>query len=636
MNNNLRYTAGLVIGLLCAVCTVAQDYSVSLIPDSLKENANMVKRFEETRVVIRGIGKAVVYNKYAYTILNEEGDRYAEYTSSYSKLRSLSDISGRLFDASGKVLRSVKKKDITDYPYDDESTLASDYRYKSHNFNYRQYPYTVEYEDEITLNGIYTFPAWQPVRSGNIAIQQERFVIETDPGYQLRYKQCNYVGTPLVGNTGKVKSYVWEVKNLAPLQYESFQPGWEEVTTRVMIAPGDFEYSGYQGNMSSWQDIGKFGLLLNQGRDILPEPVKKAVHDLADSEPDKKEKIRKLYEYLQQNTRYISIQLGIGGLQPFDATYVATKKYGDCKALSNYMTSLLKEAGIRSHYVWVNAGKGKKGLQEDFPNDYFNHIIVCVPDAKDSMWLECTSQTSPAGYMGSFTGNRQALLITEEGGKLAWTPRYQVNENEQLRRVDAVIDAEGNLSAEVSTVFTGIQQEETHGLIHSASKEQREKYLNSALNLPTYKVDKIEYAEQKKVIPVVNENLHITSAAYATVSGKRLFITPNLFNRLGYKLSTDKPRHFDIEFTSAYRDVDTIIIKIPEGYTPEALPKNVAVSNKFGKYEISFTLTGNLIRVLRVNEMMAGRYPPADYEELAKFYADMYKADRNRMVFVKN
>lgn len=616
----------------------AQDYNVSSIPDSLKQNANAVKRFEETKVVIKGPGKAVVYNKYAVTILNENGDMYAMYQNSYDKLHSLSDISGTLYDASGKKLKSVRKKDIADASLEDDVNLVTDNRYKRHSFFYRQYPYTVEYEDEVTMDGIFFLPRWRPVDDDEFSVQHSRFVIETDPAYVLRYKQFNYPGAPVISNEGKVKTYTWEVNNIVAFQSEPLQPDWKEITCCVQVAPVDFEVGGYTGNMSTWQNLGKFVATLNEGRDVLPDAIKKDVHALTDNVTDQREKVRLLYEYLQKNTRYISIQLGIGSWQPFEAAYVAQKKYGDCKALSNYMKSLLKEAGIASNYVLIRAGDGERGLWEDFPAPYFTHAILCVPNNKDSIWLECTSSTVNAGYMGSFTGDRQALLIADDGGHVVWTPRYTAADNGQHRKIDAHIDAEGNLAADVRTIFTGIQQETAHNLIHRINKEQREKYLNNALGLPTYKVDKIDYAENRGTagLPLVTENLHVESAAYASVSGKRLFITPNLFNKMRSKLSTDKPRKFEIEYSYSYIDVDSIDIHIPEGYTPESLPKNVAIETRFGKYAISFAYTGNRIQVIRSCERTAGRYPASDYTALAKFYADMYKADRSSMVFVKN
>ncbi|RXK82877.1 DUF3857 domain-containing protein [Filimonas effusa] len=634
MVSRILYTGLLLIFLVVVQNAYAQDYNVSLIPDSIKENAHIVKRFEEKRVVIKGTDKAIVYSKYAYTILDEEGYYYAHYIHEYSKFKGLSDITGKLFDASGHLLRSVKKKDIRDFAYDDDGTLATDARYKSHDFNYHQYPFTVEYEDEVAYNGIYVLPQWQPVREGNIGVQLSRLVIEADTSYQLRYKQSNYPGNPII-TTAKNRTYVWEVKNLMPLIPEPYQLPWEEVTPVVYLAPSVFEYSGYAGNMSNWQELGKFYLKLNQGRDVLPDQVKKEVHALADGITDNKEKIRVLYQYMQRNTRYISIQLGIGGLQPFDASYVAAKKYGDCKALSNYMTSLLKEAGIRSHYVLVNSGKGQQGLIEDFPNDYFDHIIVCVPNGKDSVWLECTNQNIPAGFMGSFTGNRQVLLITEDGGKVAWTPRYSVAENEQRRKVNALVDEEGNLLADITTVFTGIQQEEAFGLIHNATKEQRDRHLNSAFSLPTYKVENVQYSEKMQSLPEVTEILHISSTGYASVSGKRLFVSPNMLSRSGSRLSTEKPRKFDIRFSYGFRDIDTVSIKIPAGYKPEAVPKNVTLSNKFGSYAIAYKVEGNNITVFRKYEIVPDRYPASDFNMLSEFFAAIYKADRNRIVFVK-
>lgn len=623
--------------LFCCFYTLqAQDYSMLFLPDSLTKKADAVKRYEELHIIIKSIGKAVIKHKYAVTILNEQGDEYAEYGNYYDKLQDLSDISGTLFDAFGKKLKTVKKRDIADVSVDDGMSLMLDDRLKRHSFFWRQYPYTVEYEDEQELSGTFHLPSWQPVEDENYGVQQSRFIVETPADYLLHYKQFNYPGEPVIVKSASGNTYTWEIKNMTPVTYEIFHPVYSEIVPSVYIAPSQFSVGGYTGNMDSWLNLGKFIIELNNGRDVLPDKTKQEVHQLTDGITDTKEKIAALYKYLQNNTRYIGIQLGIGSWQPFDANYVATKRYGDCKALSNYMVSLLKEAGIKANYVLIKAGdQVSKGLWEDFPAPYFNHAVTCVPNGKDSIWLECTSQTEAAGFMGSSTGDRKALLIAEDGGHVVNTPTYTSNDNLQLRKINATIDEAGNLISDVNTHFTGIQQELQHSLIHDANKEFRTKYLNSVINLPTYNVDKYDYKEQPGIIPAVDEYLHITSPGYATVSGKRLFVQPNLFNKSPTKLSKDSVRKYPIEFLHAYKDADTINITIPAGYTPEAIPSNTSISNKFGTYSISFKVTGDQIEVLRVQIRDKARYPASDYADLVKFYDDIYKADRSRIVFIK-
>ncbi|RZL00846.1 MAG: hypothetical protein EOO89_30340, partial [Pedobacter sp.] len=386
------------------------------------------------------------------------------------------------------------------------------------------------------------------------------FIVEAANDYKIRYKQILVTDKPLITFGSKTSTYQWEVNNIAAIKEEVFQPEWDEVTPNVVIAPTKFEFGGFNGDMTTWSGIGQYASNLYTGRDVLPDNVKAEVHKLTDNLSTRSEKVQTLYDYLQKNTRYISIQLGIGGYQPFPAKDVAAKKYGDCKALSNFMVSMLQEVGIKAYSAWVKAGEGRRGLYDDFPADYFNHVIACVPDGKDTTWLECTSQTESAGYMGSFTGNRKALLLSNEGGQVVNTPFYTLKDNLQLRKINGVVTDDGTLLVDVSTRFTGQQQESQHGLMHGASPEQRERYLNNAINLATYKVEKSEYKEQKGKIPAINEYLKITAPHYASVSGKRLFIVPNIFNRDGAKLSTDEPRKFDIRFDFPYRDVDTIHI----------------------------------------------------------------------------
>jgi hypothetical protein len=626
----------LVIALtLLSGTLAAQSYNVLLIPDSLKKNADMVVRADETILEIKSPGRAVQRTKHAYTILNETGAKYAGYVGEYDKFTDLNSVDARLYDAMGKELKHVKKKDMQDMSGNDDESLMVDSRYKVHNFYYRSYPYTVEFEEESDLDGLFFLPSWTPLDAPSIACVTSKYVVIAPKDYVVRYRPSNCKVEPVITEERDKKIYTWQIDNLPAIVTERYGPVFSEITPRVYFAPSQFEVEGYKGDMSTWEGFGKFIFELTKGRDQLPDDVKARVHALTDGVSDPRKKAELLYEYMQKNTRYISVQLGIGGWQPFDAKYVATKKYGDCKALSNYMVALLKEAGVPARYVVITGGTHARPLLADFPSMQGNHVVACVPLGKDTMWLECTSQTVPAGYQGEFTGDRKAILIDENGGHIVNTTRYTVDDNLQYRTVNAAIDAEGNLDAQVNTRFSGTQMETPHQLMFEVSKDWREKYLNEALNLPTYQVEKSNYEEVKGSTPLVKEDLHVLSAGYASVTGKRFFVTPNLFNRTGTRFSPDSVRKYDIVFPDSFRDIDSIVIKIPAGYSPESMPANTTLDSRFGKYKTSCKVEGDKISYYRFMERTAGHFPPADYQELVKFQEQIYKNDRTRIVFVK-
>jgi hypothetical protein len=493
----------------------------------------------------------------------------------------------------------------------------------------------VEYDEEEEFNGILHFDNWDPLPSSGVSTQLSKYVIIAPKNYQVRYKAVNCSIQPVITEAGDKRIYTWEARNLTPRSLETGGPRWRELAPHVLIAPSDFEAQGFKGNMSSWKDFGKFINQLRDGRDILPEDIKRKVHELTDNLKDPKDKVYALYDFLQKNTRYVSIQLGIGGWQPFPADFVANKRYGDCKALSNYMVALLKEVGIIGKYVVIWAGSDAPEMIEDFPCFQGNHVITCVPLTKDTIWLECTSSTSSPGYMGSSTGGRKAILIDEEGGHVVKTPTYSSSDNLQRRVVNAEINADGNLEAEVNTLYSGIRQEIPHILMNEVSADEREKYLNALFNLPTYKVDKCKYSEQRAALPSIIEYLHVISPNYASVSGKRLFIAPDLFDKNYTRLSADSNRHYDFINKEAFKDIDSVTIKIPQGYRPESVPQDMNIDSKFGKYTSSIKVLPDKILYYRSNEKCEGHFHASDYEGLVKFHEQIYKADRSNVVLIK-
>ena len=624
----------LIICFFSSLFSYSQSYSVNLIPDSLKTNSHAVKRMEEIYVTIESNKKVIVKRKYAITVFNKQGATYAAYYNSYSSLKKLIKIDGSLYDASGKKIADVKRKDIEDAPYSDGFSLMQDNRIKSHQFFQSQFPYTVEYEEEEENLESYFLPFWMPVEGFNMAVQNSKFIVETKPEYQLRIKQINHAQSAEVTNTGN-KIYTFQLSNYPSKTSESYQSAVKDILPMVYIGPNEFFIGGYEGRMDSWKNLGKFQTSLNEGRDVLPEKIKTEIHQITDHLKNEKEKIKAAYSYLQKNTRYISIQLGIGGWQPFDAMYVAEKKYGDCKALSNYMVSLLKEIGIKAYYVLVTAGKGRKGLSEDFPAPYFNHVICCVPGKNDTTWLECTSQTEAAGYVGSLTGNRKALLIGDDGGYVVNTPTYHSKDNQQLRSVNCSLDSSGNLLAVVKTIFTGIQQEIPRDLMLSSTQEEKEDYLNRTLSIPTYKIERFQYKENTSSIPEIEEELTINAPGYANLSGKRIFLVPNLFNRSSIRLADNPQRKNPIYFNTAYLDIDTVSINIPTGYIIEAAPKNTTLNSPFGIYSLQFEYTDKSIKMIRYRKSEINVFEATEYQKLVEFMNLIYKADQSRIVLVK-
>jgi len=637
MSLSRKQTIGVLACFFLANYASAQNYAVSNIPEALKKNAHSVTRNEWMHVIVKDANKAVIQRKIAVTILDEEGASDGVFVEGYSNLQALNDIEGTLYDAQGNKIKSVKKKDINDRAAEGEEELISDSRYKMHSFYWSQYPYTVEYSYECELKSLFLLPDWNPC-SYNNSVEHAKLEIESPSNYTVRIKKINLPATlPVMQDNGKNKTFAYNLENVKAASYEPLSNrGLLDAFPKIVIAPSYFTMGKYSGNMNDWKQLGAFLFSLYKEKEHLPDNIKQDVHRLTDNIKDTRAKTEALYQYLQSNTRYISVQLGIGGWEPFDASYVSSKKYGDCKALSNYMYSLLKEAGINSNPVLINAGEHTTDyLVDDFANNYFNHVILCVPQSKDTIWLECTSQTNPFGYMSAFTANRKALLLSTDGGYIVHTPNYSATNNLQKRTTIATIDNEGNLKASLNTFYQGEQQDYISGLLNGASKDLLKKYLNASLGLETYEVTTSNYKENPSSLPSVEEQLEVTAPNFASVVGKRIIFSPNTFNKSGSKFDTTEERHAEIVLTYPFYDYDSTVYSIPEGYDVETMPKTVSAESPFGKYNIQYNYKDGKIICIRSQQREAGKYPASQYPVLVSYFEKIYKADREKVVLRK-
>lgn len=619
--------------------TFAQEkpaiYINAPIPDSLTKGADAICRLDEHEVEIISSGKITVRERHIYTILNDNAERLATYRTDYDKFTNINDVDGTLYNAQGKEIKHFRKSDMSDFEADG-TALASDSRQKVKGFIFNSYPYSVVFEEKDELSGTIYIPDWQPPRTDKMSLQISRYILTAPVSYKVRLKMINTDVKPIINQNKDKITYTWEIRNLPVVPDEPFAVSSEFYDPSMLVGPTYFEIEDYSGNLTSWDDYGKFYYSLYKGRDSLPADLKHQVHVLTDNLTDTYKKVAVLYDYLQKNTHYVLVTFGIGGLQPYEASYVARNKYGDCKALSNFMVALLKEAGIKSYPVAIWGGEEEREFVKDFPSHQSNHIICAVPIEKDTVWLECTSQFLPAGYLSWFTANRFGLLISENGGVLVHTPAYLLKDNTTIRKISAILDQDGNLQLKSETNYKALSHDFYQSIYHELSRDQQLEYLKKELNLPTYTINSLDYREDhSERLPVIHESLDISVTNYAHVTGKRIFINPDILQQSSVKLPEEKDRKLDFQFKKEFSEKDSVVINIPDGYVVESQPKDISIQNKYGRYQTHILILGDKIMYFRLLDHYSGQFPASAYEEIRGYYNSIYDADHSQIVFVK-
>lgn len=628
-----------LIGIILLIClngfSKELKYPFAEIPTHLLNNAQVVVRESSEHLSIKNNRDAVLKVKKVYTVINENGDNDVNLMLTYDKFRRIRDISGTIYDAAGKKLDKIRSENISDYSAISGYSVFDDNRVKYYNPQEYPYPYTVEYNYEIKLEEFFSYPGWNPINNYYMAVQNSEYSAYVADGMTFKYQEFNLPSTCKKTKVEGGTTYLWQAQNLEVIKPEAYSPNAISFFPHLLAAPEKFEMEGYEGNLNSWSEFANWISQLNEGRDELPEESVNQLKELTKEAKSDKEKIAILYKHLQQNCRYVSIQVGIGGWQPMAASDVEKWAYGDCKALTNYMQAMLKAVNIKSFYSLVKAGSSANPIAEDFVSAQFNHAILCVPMGNDTTWLECTSQDTPAGFIGKFTDNRTVLLIKPHGGELIQTKAYTKNDNKKITLANIQLVPNGESKASIKTTYNGVYFNNLIALINEDEKDKEKKMYNK-FNLPGYSINSFSHKVKYTEIPVVEELVEMNLKNAATVFGNRLIFCPNLLSNNFSNIDQKEERKTDIDLRREYLDIDSLTFEIPLGYKLSSPFKKQEFETDFGSYFCEFIQNSNKLTYVRKVEYKNGLFPKERYTEFASFIADIIKADNSKVALIKN
>ncbi|WP_223607475.1 DUF3857 domain-containing protein [Chryseobacterium sp. OSA05B] len=625
----------LVLGALSiASIYFAQTYPASAIPENLKKNADVVIRKDFTTAQINKIDEIKYQFNTVTTVLNKDGDSKALIYIPYQKGDNISDVKVTVYDEAGKKVKSFSKSDFGDFANNSQGVFYSDNRILALSYTSAYYPYTIDFSYQITNDNTIFIPDFVPFSSPNIALEEAQFKIINKSGIELRTKtypsKYNYTSV-LTTDNGIEKTYAY--KNVPAIDDAQMLPQPVKILPKVSFALAKFNLEGKQGTLNNWTDFGTWYYTNLVEPVSASTPAIKAEVAALKLEGSTEEKVKKLYQYMQAKTRYIFVGLGIGGWLPMLPDEVHKKGYGDCKGLTNYMKTLLNEAGIPSNYCVINSGASQVSFDSDFPAMGGNHAILMVPTEKGNIWLENTSQQIAFNHLGYSTTDRNVLAVTKKGIELINTPTYTAEQNREKQILKITLSEDSTIKGEGQFAYTGSQYDSNLSYAYLSPKERIESMKSRFDVLNFEKVEMKDFVNDKDNA-VVKFNMDFKANNYSKSMGQSLiFRAVPIFSNSHYK--ADENRELPFEIGQSFEDEYEIDFVLPKNYKIDEVPQNVTINSEFGTYKLTLVKNGESVKVNRFIKINKGIFPKEKYNDYVSFRKKAMNTDNSKILITK-
>lgn len=598
----------LILGFLFFYITsFTQDYDAELIS-------------QKTTIEIKK-GKLTKNLSYEIKINNRAGEKYTKIAIPFSKLIKSSRIEAYIKDSNGRTVKRLKNSDIVEKSSISDFSLYEDDFIKEFTLKHNMYPYTIVYSYQIQQNEFLNIDYWMPIINEKIPTLKAKLEVSIPKDYRIAYKS-QFVDKPIIDTTENEIIFRWNSCYTNIINKQEYSPPISNFLPNVEIVPIEFHYE-IEGSFNDWKTFGNWQYELLKGLNELPDKEKNKIRALIKNIEDDKEKIEILYHYLQDETRYINVTIETGGLKPYPASYVAQNKFGDCKALTNYFKSVLDYIQIPSYYTKVYAGNPILEIDKNFPSQQSNHIILYIPLKQEDIWLDCTSDGA-FNYLGTFTQNRDAFIISKDNSWFVKTPKLKPIETLEIRKIETSPNS-NSTNVKFLNTYKGDSYEDILHLERNYNDSEKSRIIRN---------DIVEEGNQLMDYKILNSYRDSTmiKLSYDAINHNiyKHYGNDLLLSNIAFKLPDfEKPhqRKLPVQLDYPIYKIDTIIYEIPNGYNLNQDSVTFSVNTKYGEYNLNVLRSSNSIITIKNLLINAGYYPIEEYEDFYDFYYQIVESE---------
>ena len=620
-----------LINLLKTAVTllIVLSIAVSSAYSNESEDHGAVYEFLKTYIKVDG-------NKFKTTrhaklhILSPRGDDHADFYAHEGRWTKLKKVSITVSSANGGILYERKKKDITKTCGVSGSSLYSDICNYYSELKAPSYPFTIEYTYETESKTLFELRG-APIQK-IVPVDLAQIHLEIDTDIPLRWKVTQLDINPTIQQKGSKVIYDWSAENLSGIDDIEYLPTGYNEPARLVLQADKFKLEDYIYDSNDWNSVGQFYNDLAEEKYFSiesPPPTLDAT--------EQQDSLKSIYEEVISSTRYVAIQIGIGGWQPYSAELTQSRGFGDCKDLSTLLISRLRQAGIKAHPVLVNTRRSQI-TDPAFPSLSFNHVIAVAIIGTDTIWLDPTCSQCPLNEIPYTDEDIDVLLITDQGSQLVHIPKQKPANNLQTRHTLINIDSERFITFETTIQIAGEYATRLRNQIPRLTGDQELLYYRNLfadskrkIEITDYEIDNLENINQPLVIKLTGHCTRRADQINNQMFCKPMFLDhPSSYENTGMKHRTlpinmyypDRlEHHLTIQWDSSL-NINSV-----------DLPPNIELTSSFGLLSFEATENSSGVRIDYVKEYNDYQIDTDQLDEFREFQSVLKEITRQYVTF---
>ncbi|RLD99486.1 MAG: hypothetical protein DRI92_02165 [Aquificota bacterium] len=382
---------------------------LALSPLSWASREEGVVLYDRVEVTFFNDGRQIWKEERAVKILNqkgikEQGEVVLPFSTKHQKLKVLYAYTKL---PNGQVLKPSKEAfNIVSPPFKSQAPIYSDLKYHTISMPGVTPGATIYYGFVLkTVKPYMKGQFWATnYFQENYPVEESSMVARIPANRKVKIKAYHMGIKPQITRRKGYVIYRWKVTNVPPLEKEPSMPPQDQLAKKVVIT-----------SLSSWEQVAQWYQSLARETLVPDEQVKRAVHALIKGTKDKREAVRRIYNLVAQNIRYVGMGFGINGYKPHKAGDVLENRYGDCKDHATLLIAMLRVMGVKAYPVLIPT-QNVANMDPDMPRPTaFDHEIAAVVINSKLLFMDTTAEVTPLGDLPAGDQDRKVLVV--KGGK---------------------------------------------------------------------------------------------------------------------------------------------------------------------------------------------------------------------------